>query len=158
MLQRGYRMPKPQHLDDELYVKMRASLILYYISFFFLFQLALFNQEFLGDNWCATSKLSTQVFLTASPIHCRSFTLYRRMVFQLRSFLSRQSVKGEIEYIISSLYCLSLVGTRLWWIVGSKIQSWDRDLSIFRKTWKKWSNNTRYPTAQTATSEINIIG
>ena len=41
MLQRGYRMPKPQHLDDELYVKMTATLILYYISFF-----TLFNQDF----------------------------------------------------------------------------------------------------------------
>ena len=35
MLQRGYRMPKPQHLDDELYVNMRAYCICYIrVSFF----------------------------------------------------------------------------------------------------------------------------
>ena len=69
MLQRGYRMPKPQHLDEELYVKMRATLILYYISVFF--QLTLFNQEFYVIVMCAARFTLTKYETYASCMSTR---------------------------------------------------------------------------------------
>ena len=38
LLQEGYRMPKPQHLDDELYVNM--VLLLGFLVWFFFFSMA----------------------------------------------------------------------------------------------------------------------
>ena len=43
LLQEGYRMPKPQHLDDKLYVNMVLLLLVFGFTCLFVFLLFFFN-------------------------------------------------------------------------------------------------------------------
>ena len=50
LLQEGYRMPKPQHLDDKLYVNMVLLLLVF--GFFCLFVCFFFSIAFIVHGIC----------------------------------------------------------------------------------------------------------
>ena len=52
LVQEGYRMPKPQHLDDKLYVNMVLLLLVFGFTCLFVFLLFFFLMAFIVHGIC----------------------------------------------------------------------------------------------------------